>query len=123
MKKHLNTAYHCGKIVEGVHDYQDDTYRQLGLVNLRLVEGRLAEMLKDLQQSPEWKDTPDLQTRLRFYFEPLKHAITFLESFLQSKSHSTDEELTAIIFAGFIDDRAPKLIRDFGCEDPGPGRC
>jgi hypothetical protein len=117
MKKIPNMSYHCGIIVEGVHYRRDYTFRQLGIVNVGHVERQLGEMLRDIQASPRWNEDGDLAQRLRFLFDPIKYALTFLASYLESESPTEEERMTAIIFASYVYIEVPKLVKDFGCEE------
>ena len=115
--KVANMAYHCGIIVEGVHDWRDDVYRQLAAVNVAHVERRLGEMLREIQASPQWQETGDLPRRLKFQFDPVKHALGYLAEFLDGKRVTDEEELTARIFSLYLYSEVPKLVRDFGYEE------
>lgn len=115
--KVANMAYHCGIIVEGVHDWRDGVCRQLAAVNVAHVERRLAEMLKDIQESPQWQEAGNLGRRLRFQFDPVKHALGYLANFLEAPENSEEDELTARIFSLFLYTEVPKLVRDFGYDE------
>lgn len=112
-----NMGYHCSLIVEGVHDRENELCRQIGVANLGLVERQLGEMLRHVQSSPEWTDTGDLQHRLRFHFDPIRHALTFIASYLDGTCATEEDRLTARIFAMYVYAEVPKLVKDFGCEE------
>jgi hypothetical protein len=113
-------SYHCSLIVEGVHDRASDVARQIAAVNTAHVERQLDHMLRDIQASPQWQESGDLAHQLRFHFEPIRHALAFIARYLEGHPATEDDRLTAFIFAMYIYTEVPKLIRDFGYEEPVP---
>jgi hypothetical protein len=118
--KIANMAYHCSLIVEGVHDRENDVARQIAAVNTTHVERQLDLMLRDIQSSPDWQDKNDLAHQLHFHFDPVRHALTFLADYLTGRAAPEADRLTAVIFAMYVYAEVPKLIRDFGYEEPLP---
>lgn len=115
--KIANMAYHCGLIVEAVHDRDNDVCRQIGVANVAHVERQLGEMLRDIQSSPDWLVASDLQHRLHFHFDPIRHALAVVGSYLENQPITTEDTLTARIFALHLYTEVPKLVRDFGYEE------
>lgn len=116
MKKISNLAYHCGLIVEGVHYRDDDVYREIGAVNVAHVERLLGGMLSEIQSQAASNGGGDLAHQLRVHFDPLKHALSFLATYLENQHVPPDDRLTAIIFASYVYTEAPQLVRDYGYE-------
>lgn len=74
-------------------------------------------MTWDMQASAERKDVDDLKQQIKLRCKPTSHALKFLWRFLGSAEHTEHDELTAIIFADYLYNEVPKLVRDFGYEE------